>query len=192
MTIEVSYNLYHLLHKIFPILNNVKHALSMPFPAQVWMSSATVYWTTIETEKIFVSYHCLFLEDATLFARNTGSYIYRYIVAVPLNSLFLESEYEYSWVNQVCPKNWGAYFSAISRRKFDLTAALRWCWPIEWGRRGFIASGPFFSLFLVWKPIFSGQRWFLRPYYPLIRGMFFFWKVVLYFHFGHWMCKNRG
>ena len=166
MTIEVSYNLYHLLHKIFPILNNVKHALSMPFPAQVWMSSATVYWTTIETEKIFVSYHCLFLEDATLFARNTGPYIYRYIVAVPLNSLFLESEYEYSWVNQVCPKNWGAYFSAISGRKFDLTTVLRSCWPTEWHRRGFIASDPFFSLLLMRKTTFQWSKVVSEAIFP--------------------------
>ena len=54
----------------------------------------------------------------------------------------------YSWVNLVVPKNWAAYFSAISGRKFDLTTVLRSCWPIEWRRRGFIASGPFFSLFL--------------------------------------------
>ena len=27
----------------------------------------------------------------------------------------------YSWVNLVVPKNWGAYFSAISGQKFDLT-----------------------------------------------------------------------
>ena len=41
-----------------------------------------------------------------------------------------------------------SYFSAISGQKFDLTTVLRSCWPIEWHRRGFIASSPFFSLFL--------------------------------------------
>ena len=53
-----------------------------------------------------------------------------------------------SWVNLVVPKNWVAYFSAISGRKLDLTTVLRSCWPREWRRRGFLASGPFFSLFL--------------------------------------------
>ena len=32
----------------------------------------------------------------------------------------------------------------------------------------------FFSLFLMRKPLSSGQKWFLRPYFPLIRGMFVF------------------
>ena len=58
------------------------------------------------------------------------------------------AQYIYSWVNLVVPKNWAAYFSAISGQKFDLATVLRSCWPIEWRRRGFIASGPFFSLFL--------------------------------------------
>ena len=31
--------------------------------------------------------------------------------------------------------------------------------------------GPFFSLFLMRKRLSSGQKWFLRPYFPL-RGMF--------------------
>ena len=31
---------------------------------------------------------------------------------------------------------------------------------------------PFFSLFLMRKPLSRGQKWFLRPYFPLIRGMF--------------------
>ena len=54
----------------------------------------------------------------------------------------------YSWVNLVVPKNWAAYFSAISGQKIDLTTVLRSCWPIEWRKRGFIASGPFSSFFL--------------------------------------------
>ena len=32
----------------------------------------------------------------------------------------------------------------------------------------------FFSLFLMRKPLSSDQKWFLRPYFPLIRGMFVF------------------
>ena len=32
--------------------------------------------------------------------------------------------------------------------------------------------GPFFSLFLMRKTLSSGQKWFLRPYFPQIRGMF--------------------
>ena len=34
--------------------------------------------------------------------------------------------------------------------------------------------GLFFSLFLMRKRLSSGQKWFLRPYFPLIRGMFLF------------------
>ena len=30
------------------------------------------------------------------------------------------NDWTYSWRNLVCPKNWGAHFSAISIRKFDL------------------------------------------------------------------------
>ena len=30
----------------------------------------------------------------------------------------------------------------------------------------------FFSFFLMRKRLSSGQKWFLRPYFPLIRGMF--------------------
>ena len=33
-------------------------------------------------------------------------------------------------------------------------------------------TGPFFSLFLMRKTLSSGQKWFLRPYFPLIGGMF--------------------
>ena len=32
--------------------------------------------------------------------------------------------------------------------------------------------GPFFSIFLMRKPLSSGQKWFVGPYFPLIRGMF--------------------
>ena len=32
--------------------------------------------------------------------------------------------------------------------------------------------GPFFSLFLIRLTLSSGQKWFLRPYFPLIRGTF--------------------
>ena len=32
----------------------------------------------------------------------------------------------------------------------------------------------FSSLFLMRKPLSSDQKWFLRPYFPLIRGMFVF------------------
>ena len=34
--------------------------------------------------------------------------------------------------------------------------------------------GPFFSLFLMKKTRSSCQKWFLRPHFPLIRGMFLF------------------
>ena len=33
-------------------------------------------------------------------------------------------------------------------------------------------SGPLFSLFLMRKRLSSGQKWFLRQNFPLIRGMF--------------------
>ena len=32
--------------------------------------------------------------------------------------------------------------------------------------------GPFFSLFLMRKTLSSGQKWFLRPFFPLIRSTF--------------------
>ena len=34
--------------------------------------------------------------------------------------------------------------------------------------------GPFFSLLLMRKRLSGGQKWFLKPYFPLIRGMFVF------------------
>ena len=40
------------------------------------------------------------------------------------------------------------------------------------GQRALFELGPFFSLFLMRKTLSSGQKWFLRPYFPLIRGMF--------------------
>ena len=58
------------------------------------------------------------------------------------SSMAMSLHFKYSWVNLVVPKNWVAYFSAISGQKFDLTTVLRSCWPIEWHRRSFIASGP--------------------------------------------------
>ena len=42
----------------------------------------------------------------------------------------------------------------------------------------------FFSLNLMRKPLFSGQEWFLRPYFPLIKGTFVL--VNLYFGFRQW------
>ena len=41
----------------------------------------------------------------------------------------------------------------------------------------------FFSLFLMRKPLLSGQKWFLRPYFPLIRGTFLL-RSGLRFSFG--------
>ena len=40
------------------------------------------------------------------------------------------------------------------------------------GSKGPQKLGPFFSLFLMIKTLSSGQEWFLRPYFPLIRGVF--------------------
>ena len=39
-------------------------------------------------------------------------------------------------------------------------------------QRALFELGPFFSLFLMRKTLSSGQKWFLRPYFPLIRDMF--------------------
>ena len=77
MTIEVLYHLYHYPHNIFPILNNVKHCQCLfSVQRQVLMSSATVYRTTIETEKFFYVIACFWkIPLNSLFARNTGSYI---------------------------------------------------------------------------------------------------------------------
>ena len=47
--------------------------------------------------------------------------------------------------------------------------------------------GPFSSLFLMRKTLSSGQKWFLRPYFPLIRGMYVsvekwsFYKTKIFF-----------
>ena len=60
-------------------------------------------------------------------------------------------------------------------------------WQITWrvttknlkiGQGGLFELGPFFSLFLVRKTLSSGQKWFLRPYFPLIRGIFVFWSSL--------------
>ena len=40
------------------------------------------------------------------------------------------------------------------------------------GSKGPKKLGPFLSLFLMRKTFCSGQKWFLSPYFPLIRGMF--------------------
>ena len=42
------------------------------------------------------------------------------------------------------------------------------------GQRGNFEKIDFFSFFLMRKRLSSGQKWFLRPYFPLIRGMFVF------------------
>ena len=39
----------------------------------------------------------------------------------------------------------------------------------------------FFSLFLMRKRLSSGQKWFLRPYFPLMRRMFVFRSVKFSF-----------
>ena len=43
---------------------------------------------------------------------------------------------------------------------------------LEIGSKGPKKLGIFFSLFLMKKPLSSGQKWFLRLYFPLIRGIF--------------------
>ena len=58
------------------------------------------------------------------------------------------------------------------------------------GQRGNFELGPLFSLFLMRKTLSSGQKWFLRPYFPLIRVMFLL-RVVLDYCFGRWKCSNR-
>ena len=40
------------------------------------------------------------------------------------------------------------------------------------GQRGNFEKIKFFPPFLMRKRLSSGQKWFLRPYFPLIRGMF--------------------
>ena len=49
------------------------------------------------------------------------------------------------------------------------------------GNQGDFERIEFFSLFLMRKRLSSGQKWFLRPYIPLIRGVF---KSGLRFSFG--------
>ena len=45
---------------------------------------------------------------------------------------------------------------------------------LKTGQRALFELGPFFSLFLMRKTLSSGQKWCLRPYFPLIKGMFLF------------------
>ena len=60
----------------------------------------------------------------------------------------------------------GAIFGKITSRVTTIN--------LKVGQRGLFELGPFFSLFLMRKTLSSGQKWFLRPYFPLIRGMFVF------------------
>ena len=62
------------------------------------------------------------------------TYLGCFLVSLPWYTMI------YSWVNLVCPRIEGGYFSAISGQKFYLTTVLRSCWPLEWRRRGFITS----------------------------------------------------
>ena len=51
--------------------------------------------------------------------------------------------------------------------------------------------GPFFLTFPHEKvTLSSGQKWFLRSYFPLIRGIFLL-RMVLDFRFGHQKCLDR-
>ena len=50
--------------------------------------------------------------------------------------------------------------------------------------------GPIFSLLLMRKPPSRGQKWFLRPYSLLIRGIFHL-RSGLNFHFGYRKSPNR-
>ena len=49
------------------------------------------------------------------------------------------------------------------------------------GSRGLLEIRPLFSLFLMKKPLFRGQKWLLRPYFPLIRCIFVLLKSGLTF-----------
>ena len=60
---------------------------------------------------------------------------------------------------------------------------------VEIFRQASFEIRPLFSLFLIWTPLSSGQKWFLRPYFPLIRGSFLL-RSCLGFCFGHWKCPN--
>ena len=62
------------------------------------------------------------------------TYLGCFLVSLPWYTMI------YSWVNLVCPRIEGGYFSAISGQKFYLTTVLRSCWPLEWRMRDFITS----------------------------------------------------
>ena len=59
------------------------------------------------------------------------------------------------------------------------------------GQRGLFEKKHPSSLPRARKPLYSGQKSFLRPYSPLI-GLYLYWKVVLDFRFGHQKCLIRG
>ena len=51
-----------------------------------------------------------------------------------------------------------------------------------------VSSFSGFEKILMRKRLSSGQKCFLRPHFPLIRGIFV--EMVLYLRFGHWKCPN--
>ena len=61
---------------------------------------------------------------------------------------------------------WGQFLLDKNRQRI--------CFSQVVGFDGFDKLGPFSSHFLMRKRLSSGQKWFLRPYFPLIRGMFVF------------------
>ena len=46
--------------------------------------------------------------------------------------------------------------------------------------KGVFEKIDFFSFFLMRKRLSSGQKWFLRPYFPLIRSMFVFSSGLIF------------
>ena len=81
----------------------------------------------------------------------------------------------------------------MKRESWNVSGWIFWSWhmimcrlriqKIKIGRLGGFEKIDFFSFFLMRKRLSSGQKWFLRPYFPLIRGMFVF-RSVLRFSFG--------
>ena len=80
-------------------------------------------------------------------------------------------------------KKYPSFFNAKFRKLQDDSKNV----SFKIGNKGPKKLGPFFSLFLIRKPLSSDQKWFLTPCFPLI-GDIFVLKVASDFRFGHWKC----
>ena len=96
----------------------------------------------LQVKPIYIRPHC-FCYESSFSLNSTHYHDKKWCVIEDVTTLHASCVWcfrNYNWVNLVCPKIEGAYFLAISERKFDLITV--WpCWPLEWHRRDCITSG---------------------------------------------------